>query len=97
MGQMLYSSEALAQKKALSDYFDKITASLDEIAKVSVSDSWDCTEADNLNTKLVELQSKISSIKSAIVSYEDLFELANATYETLSGDIDSAISTYIRE
>ena len=95
MATMLYSSEALAQKKALSDYFDTIKASLDEIAKVSVSDTWQCSEADNLNTKLVELQGMISSIKNALTSYDDFFGLANTSYESASNEIEDAVSTYI--
>lgn len=95
MSKIYYSSEALAQKQALCTYFDNIVASLDEISKVSVSDNWKCSEADNLNTKLVDLQSKITSIKSAITSYEDFFDLANSSYEAVSGDIEDAITTYI--
>ncbi len=95
MSKIYYSSEALAQKQALSTCFDKIVASLDEINKVSVSDSWKCGTADDLNTKLVDLQGRIVKIKSAITSFEEFFDLANTSYESVSGDIDSAISTYI--
>ena len=95
MSKIFYSSEALAQRQALSTCFDKIVASLDEINKVTVSNSWKCGEADNLNTKLVDLQGKITSIKSTITSIEDFFDLANTSYESVSGDIDNAISTYI--
>ncbi len=97
MGTMLYDTDAVAQKRALVEYFDKISASLDEIGKVSVSDSWDCTEADNLNTKLVDLQGMISSIKSGLNSYLDLFGLANSTYSGLNSDIISAISNYVKD
>ena len=95
MSKIYYSSEALAQKQALCNYFDTIVASLDEISKVSVSSDWKCTEADNLDSKLVELQGKIGTIKSAITSYEDFFDVANASYEGVSGDIEDAITTYI--
>ena len=95
MGKIYYSSEALAQKQALCTYFDTIVASLNEINKVNVSEDWKCTEADNVNAKLVELQSKIGTIKTAITSYEDFFDVANSSYEGLSGDIEDAITTYI--
>ncbi len=94
MSEILYSSETEQKKKELGTYFENIIGALDDINKIKTSDSWQCKEGTNLDTKFEELKGKISSIKETINSYEDFLGIVKTTYEATSEEIDDAVSTY---
>ena len=94
MSEIFYSSETEAKKKELGTYFENIVGALDNINKIKTSDSWQCAEGTNLDTKFEELKGKISSIKETITSYENFLGIVKTTYEATSEEIDDAVSTY---
>ena len=97
MSEILYSSETEAKKQELGTYFDNITNALDKINEICTSDSWQCMNGTDLDTKFETLKEKIPAIKTALVSYEDFFGVVKNTYGDASSEIDSAISTYVNE
>lgn len=94
MSEIFYSSETEAKKKELGTYFENIASALDNINTIKTSDSWQCVEGTNLDSKFEELKSKISSIKETITSYETFLGIVKATYEATSDEIDDAVATY---
>ena len=97
MGNMYYSSETEAKRRELGTYFDNIINALDAVNVIKTSDSWQCVEGSNLDSKYEELKEKIPKIKETILSYESFLGIVNSTYDETSSEIDDAVSTYVSE
>ena len=97
MSRTFYSDDIIKNKKVkLNGYFENITTSLDAINEINVSDNWKCIKGNELNTTFNDLKDKINSIKNALASYESFLVSTDSTYREISGNINDALSNYIK-
>ena len=86
-----------SKKEELAGYIEKITTSLNDINDIDISGKWECDEGTKFNNKFIELKGKITSIVTALNSYESFLGLVDTTYTSVSEDIEDALSSYKKE
>lgn len=90
-----YSDDtALSKKEKLGQYLEAISTALDKINGVTISESWQCSESDDINLTLEELKGKITSIKELLTSYESFLIKTNNVYSDVSSEINASLSSY---
>ena len=95
--EIYYSSDSKAKRTQLATYFENITKALEKINEIVTSESWQCVNATDFDSKFDIMKEKIPSINNTLTSYETFLGVVESTYNDASEEIDSAITTYVNE